>query len=67
LGEQPRQRDLRRCGVEFGDDGLDLVDDGQVLLEVPLGEARVGFAPVIVGELWGERIIPVRKPWPSGE
>ena len=48
LGEQPRQRDLCRGGVEFGGDGLDLVDDAEVLLEVALGEARVGLAPVIV-------------------
>jgi hypothetical protein len=32
LGEQPRQGDLRGCGVEFGCDGLDLVDDAEVLL-----------------------------------
>jgi hypothetical protein len=48
LGEQPRQRDLCRGGVDFGGDGLDLVDDAEVLLEVAMGEARVGFAPVIV-------------------
>ena len=37
----------------LGGDGLDLVDDAQVLLEVPLGEARVGLAPVVVGEVVG--------------
>ena len=64
LGEQPGQRDLRRCGAGLGGDGLNLVDDGQVVLEVLAGEAGVGLAPVVVG---GVRIWPVRKPWPSGE
>jgi hypothetical protein len=39
--EQPGRRDLRRCGVNLGSDGLDLVDDAEVLLEVPRREARV--------------------------
>src|SRR5207247_1391722 len=34
LSEQPRQRHLGRCGFQLGSDGLDLVDDAQVLLEV---------------------------------
>jgi hypothetical protein len=67
LCEQPGQRDLRRGGVELGGDGLDLVDDAEVLLEVALAEARVGLAPVVAGELLGEPIVPVRKPCPSGE
>ena len=67
LGEQPGQRDLRRCGAGLGGDGLDLVDDAQVALEVLAGEARVGLAPVVVGKSSAERIWPVRKPWPSGE
>ena len=67
LRQQPRQRDLGRGGVELVGDGLDLVDDPQVLLEVALGEARVGLAPVVVGELVGDRIVPVRNPCPSGE
>jgi hypothetical protein len=33
LREQPGQSDLRPRGVEFGGDGLDLVDDAEVLLE----------------------------------
>ena len=53
LREQPGQRDLRRCGARLGGDGLDLVDDAQVALEVLAGEARVGLAPVVVGELLG--------------
>jgi hypothetical protein len=28
LGEQPGQRDLRRCGAGLGGDGRDFVDDG---------------------------------------
>src|SRR5207302_7714653 len=53
LGEQPGQRDLRWCGVELGGDGLDLVDDAEILFEVALGEARVVLAPVIVSEVLG--------------
>jgi hypothetical protein len=53
LGEQPGQRDLRRCGADLGSDGLDLVDDADVLLEVACGKARVGLAPVVVVELLG--------------
>src|SRR4051812_37959337 len=37
LGEEPGQCDLRRRGVELGGDGLDLVDDAEVLLEVARG------------------------------
>ena len=53
LREQPGQSDLRRCGVELGGDGPDLVDDAEVLLEVARGEARVVLAPVVVGEVFG--------------
>jgi hypothetical protein len=64
LGEQPGQSDLRRCSVELGSDGLDRVDDAEVLLEVALGEARVGLAPVVVvkllrgADLAGEEAVP---------
>jgi hypothetical protein len=51
LGEQPGQGDLRRCGAGLGGDGLDLVDDGQVALEVLPGEAGVGLAPVVAGDV----------------
>ena len=67
LGEQPGQRDLRRCGVELGGAGLDLVDDAEVLLEVALGEAGVVLAPVVVGEILGgadrpgEEAVPERR------
>ena len=67
LREEPGQRDLRRCRIELGGDGLDLVDDAEVLFEVAFGEAGVVLAPVVVGEVFGERIVPVRKPCPSGE
>ena len=68
LREQPGQGDLRRCGADLGGDGLDLVDDAQVALEVLAGEARVGLAPVVVGAApRGSGSCPVRKPWPSGE
>src|SRR5947208_90143 len=50
-GQQPRQRGLCRGGADFGADGLYLVDDAQVALEVLAGEARVGLAPVVVGEV----------------
>src|SRR5215218_9926079 len=49
LGEQPGQGDLCRGGPRLGGDGLDLVHDAQVSLEVLSGEARVGLAPVVVG------------------
>ncbi len=39
--------------LDLGGDGLDLVDDAQVALEVLAGEARVGLAPVVVGPLVG--------------
>ena len=68
LREQPGQSDLCRCCTRLGGDGLDLVDDAQVALEVLAGEARVGLAPVVVGELRrASGSAPVRKPWPSGE
>ena len=58
LREQPGQRHLRRCGARLDGDGLDLIDDAQVALEVLAGEARVGFAPVVVGELLGRADLP---------
>src|SRR4051812_19941685 len=67
LGEQPGQGDLCRGGPRIGGDGLDLVDDAQVALEVLSGEARVGLAPVVVGEvcdgadLAGEEAVPERR------
>src|SRR5438876_144231 len=66
LCEQPGQGDLRRCGAELGGDGLDLVDDAEVLLEIAFGEARVVLAPVVVGEVFrgadrsGEEAVPER-------
>ena len=51
LGEQPGQGDLRGRGAGLGGDGLHLVDDGQVALEVVPGEAGVGLAPVVVGDV----------------
>ena len=39
--------------TDLGGDGLDLVDDAQVALEVFAGEARVGLAPVVVREVVG--------------
>src|SRR5205807_247822 len=67
LRKQPGQRDLRRCGIDLCGDGPDLIDDTEVLLEVALGEARVGLAPVVVGELLGgadrpgEEAVPERR------
>jgi hypothetical protein len=37
LRAQPGQGDLRRCGDDLGSNGLDLVDDAEVRLEVALG------------------------------
>src|SRR5829696_1189830 len=67
LGEQPCQCDLRRCGFQLGSDGLDLIDDAEVFLEVALGEARVALAPVVVAQLLGgadrpgEEAVPERR------
>jgi hypothetical protein len=61
LREQPGQRHLRRCGARLGSDSLDLIDDVQVALEVFAGKARVGFAPVVVGELLGRADLPGEK------
>src|SRR5438552_16261501 len=73
LRKQPGQRDLRRRGVDFGGDGPDLVHNTEVLLEVALGEARVGLAPVVVGELTGgadrlgEEAVPERRGGHEGD
>ena len=67
LREQPGQRDLRRCGVELGSDGLDLVDDAEVLLEVPSVKRGLFLRQSSSARSSGERIVPVRKPCPSGE
>ena len=61
LGEQPGQRDLRRRGTHFRGNGLDLVDDAQIALEVLAREARVGLAPVVVRELLGRTDIAGEK------
>ena len=53
LREKPGQGDLCRSCARLGCNGSDLVDDAQVALEVLAGEARVGLAPVVVGELLG--------------
>jgi hypothetical protein len=58
LREQPGQRHLRRCGAPLGGDGFDLIDDVQIAPEVLASEARVGFAPVAVGELLGRADLP---------
>jgi hypothetical protein len=54
----PGQRHLRRCGARLGGDLLDLIDDAQIALEVLADEARIGFAPVAVGELLGRADLP---------
>ena len=56
LGEQPGQGHLCRGGVRLGCDGLHLIDEAEVALEVLAGEARVGLAPIVVGELLGRGI-----------
>jgi len=53
LREQPGQSDLCRCCTCVARNGLDFVDDVQIALKVLAGEARVGLAPVVVGELLG--------------
>ena len=46
-------RDANLTVYRVGGDRPDLGDDAQVALEVLSGEARVGLAPVVVGELLG--------------
>jgi hypothetical protein len=53
LREQPGQSHLCGCCTRLGGDSFDFVDDAQVALEVLAGKARVGLAPVVVGELLG--------------
>jgi hypothetical protein len=67
LREQPGQSDLRRCGVDLGGDGLDLVDDAEVLLEVASVKGGLVLRQSSSASSSGERIVPVRKPCPSGE
>jgi len=55
------------CRTHLCGNGLDLVNDAQVAPEILAGEARVGLAPIVSASCSGERISPVRKPWPSGE
>lgn len=53
LGEQPGDGDLGRSGAHFGGDGLDLVGQAQVVLEVLADEARVVATEVVLGEAVG--------------
>src|SRR5467141_1459597 len=53
LCEQPGQSDLCRCCSRLSGNGSDLVNNAQITLEVLAGEARVGLAPVVAGELLG--------------
>jgi hypothetical protein len=58
MREEPGQSDLCRCCTRLDRNGLDLVDDAQVALKVLAGEARVGLALVVVGELLGRADLP---------
>ena len=62
LREQPGQSDLCRCGSHLRGNGLDLVNDAQIALEVLASEARVGLAPVVVGELLGRADVASEEP-----
>jgi hypothetical protein len=62
LREQPGESDLCRGGSRLGCDGSHLVDDAQIALEVLAGEARVGLAPVVVGELLGRADVAGEEP-----
>ncbi len=50
----------------LGGDGLDLVDDAEVLSKL-LGKRGLLLRQSSSAQLLGERIVPVRKPCPSGE
>ena len=65
LREQPGQRDLCRCCTCLAGNGLDFVDDAQVALEVLAGEAWVGLAPVVVGELLGRADVAGEEAMPE--
>ena len=51
LGQEPGQSDLTRRRAELGGDGLDLVDEALVALEVLAHEAWIGLAEVAVVQL----------------
>jgi hypothetical protein len=53
LREQPGQSDLGWCRPRLASNGLNFVDDAKVALEVLAGEAWIGLAPGVVGELLG--------------
>src|SRR5579864_4139184 len=53
LCEQPGKCYLRRCRTRLGRNGLDLIHDSEVALEVLADEARVSLAPIVVGDLRG--------------
>src|SRR3989442_355192 len=53
LREQPGQGNLCRCRSDLSGNGSNLLDGAQIALEVLAREARVGLAPVVVGELLG--------------
>jgi hypothetical protein len=51
----------------IGCNRLHLVGDNEIALEVLAGKAGLRSAEVVRGELVVERMVPVRKPLPSGE
>src|SRR3954454_19162589 len=72
-GEDPGERGLGGRGTDLCSDGADFVDDGEVAGEVLPGEAWVGLAPVIVGEvvdgadLSGEQAVAERGIWDESD
>ena len=66
-GEDPRERGLRGGCADLRADRADLVDEREVAAEVLPGEAGVGLAPVVVGEvvdgadLPGEQAVAERR------
>jgi hypothetical protein len=56
----------RRC-ADFGSDGLDVVGNAQIALEVLGGKRGFVFRQSLSARSSMERIFPVRNPWPSGE
>jgi hypothetical protein len=63
--EEPGQRSLGGSRADLGSDRGDLVDEGEVALEVVAGEAGVRLAPVVVAEIVDGADLPGEQAMPS--
>ena len=67
--QSPGGCDRARCGVMSGGDRMEPLDQGEVARQLRLGEARVVFAPVILGKfaICSRVMAPVSRPEAIGE